>query len=255
MPESTAWTTVAYGLKANTETRFDLNWSQITGSLEPGHYRVSKTFTGERRPPFSLGIENETTRETCYAEFDISDGFSPALHQAIRDSWTAYDSISPMMQLASSTLPGSCTRDFDRWEDVEQFLGVTIPNPLEKLDHLEKGNWAAAPEGYNGGSRFHVTFQGSRDGQVQNLTVEAGYRTKDQRITMTAQLCGDPEIAAPSWSVISPDSGEGYEARTGMLTRGAVQYTVRVMGEPGTGDRVSELLQELRSYFEDLPAV
>ena len=71
MPESTAWTTVAYGLKANTETRFNLNWSQITGSLEPGHYRVSKTFTGERRPPFSLGIENENTRETCYAEFDI----------------------------------------------------------------------------------------------------------------------------------------------------------------------------------------
>ena len=71
MPESTAWTTVAYGLKANTETRFDLNWSQITGSLEPGHYRVSKTFTGERRPPFTLGIEGEATRETCYAEFDI----------------------------------------------------------------------------------------------------------------------------------------------------------------------------------------
>ena len=71
MPESTAWTTVAYGLKANTETRFDLNWSQITGSLAPGHYRISTTFTGERRPPFSLGIENENTRETCYAEFDI----------------------------------------------------------------------------------------------------------------------------------------------------------------------------------------
>ena len=242
-------------MKANTETRFDLNWSQITGSLEPGHYRVSKTFTGERRPPFSLGIENETTRETCYAEFDITDGFSPALHQAIRDSWAAYDSMSPMMQLASSTLPGSCTRDFDRWEEVEQFVGVTIPNPLETLDHLEKGNWAAAPEGYNGGSRFHVTFQGTREGQVQQLTVVAGYRLNDLRMTMTAQLCGDLPISPPGVTVFSPNSGEGYEARTGMLTCGNIQYTLRVLGDPGTGDRVSELLQELRSYFEDLPAV
>ena len=254
MPESTTWTTVAYGLNANTKTRFDLNWSQITGSLEPGHYRISKTFTGERRPPFSLGIENETTRETCYAEFDIADGFSPALHQAIRDSWTAYDSMSPMMQLASSTLPGSCTRDFDRWDDVEQFVGVTIPNPLETLDHLVKGNWAAAPEGYNGGSRFHVTFQGTREGQVQQLTVVAGYRLDDLRMTMTAQLCGDLPISPPGESVFSPNSGEGYEARTGMLTCGNIQYTLRVLGDPGTGDRVSELLQELRSYFEDLPA-
>lgn len=253
MPESTAWTTVAYGLKANTETRFDLNWSQITGSLEPGHYRVSKTFTGERRPPFSLGIENETTRETCYAEFDIADDFSPALHQAIQDSWAAYDSMSPMMQLASSTLPGSCTRDFDRWDDVEQFVGVTISNPLEKLDHLEKGNWAAAPEGYNGGSRFHVTFQGTREGQVQQLTVVAGYRLNDLRMTMTALLSGDLPISPPGETVFSPNSGEGYEARTGMLTCGNIQYTLRVLGDPGTGDRVSELLQELRSYFEDLP--
>jgi hypothetical protein len=72
-------------------------------------------------------------------------------------------------------------------------------------------------------------------------------------MTMTALLCGDPEIAAPGWSVISPDSGEGYEARTGMLTRGAVQYTVRVMGEPGTGDSLDELLRALMPYFEAIP--
>ena len=71
MPESTTWTAIAYGVNPNTETRFNLNWSQITGSLAPGHYRVSKAFTGERRPPFSLGIQGETTRETYYAEFTI----------------------------------------------------------------------------------------------------------------------------------------------------------------------------------------
>lgn len=253
MPESTVWTSVAYGINQGTETRWNINWKQLVGEIPPGHYRIGKTFHGTRIPPFTVNPMGDTTEKTCYAEFDITDGFSAALHQAIRDSWTAYDSMPPMMQLASSTLPGSCIRDFDRWEDVEQFVGVTIPNPLEKLNHLEKGNWAAAPEGYNGGSRFHVTFQGTRDGQVQNLTVEAGYRIKDQRITMTAQLCGDPEIAAPGWSVISPDSGEGYEARTGMLTLGAVQYTVRVMGEPGTGDSLDALLQALMPYFEEIP--
>ena len=71
---------------------------------------------------------------------------------------------------------------------------------------------------------------------------------------MTALLCGALPISPPGESVFSPNSGEGYEARTGMLTCGNIQYTLRVLGDPGTGDRVSELLQELRSYFEDLPA-
>ena len=71
MPESTIWTAIAYGVNLNAETRFVLNWNQIIGSLAPGHYRVSKTFLGDRKPPFTLTPMGETTEQTCYAEFTI----------------------------------------------------------------------------------------------------------------------------------------------------------------------------------------
>lgn len=71
MPESTVWTTVAYSVSQGQTTSWSIHWSQIIGSLDPGHYRVSKRFTGERRPMFTLGLEPETAEQTCYAEFVI----------------------------------------------------------------------------------------------------------------------------------------------------------------------------------------
>ena len=71
MPDSTAWTAIAYGINLNSETRWNLNWNLIVGSMEPGHYRVSKTFTGIRGPILNQSLNPEETRQTVYAEFDI----------------------------------------------------------------------------------------------------------------------------------------------------------------------------------------
>ena len=71
MPESTVWTSIAYMVNQGQTTSWNLNWSQLVGTLEPGRYRVSKTFWGERRPIFTLGLENEETQQTIYAEFTI----------------------------------------------------------------------------------------------------------------------------------------------------------------------------------------
>ena len=71
MPESTVWTTIAYGVNQGGETRWDINWSQIVGTLSPGTYRISKQFTGQRNPPFTLGIDGEAETQTYYAEFTI----------------------------------------------------------------------------------------------------------------------------------------------------------------------------------------
>ena len=71
MPESTVWTAIAYMVNRDTTTTWNLNWSQIVGSLAPGHYRVSKTFWGESRNPFHLGEKKESGEQTYYAEFTI----------------------------------------------------------------------------------------------------------------------------------------------------------------------------------------
>ena len=59
--------------------------------------------------------------------------FSEELYQALSADWAAYDALSWENQMALSHLPGWCSRDFDDWEAVEQLVGMTIPNPLEKL--------------------------------------------------------------------------------------------------------------------------
>ena len=71
MPDSTAWTAIAYSVNLNGENRYNLNWNLIVGSLSPGHYRVSKTFTGIRGPILNQSLNPEETRQTVYAEFDI----------------------------------------------------------------------------------------------------------------------------------------------------------------------------------------
>lgn len=71
MPESTVWTSIAYMVNRDTTATWNLNWSQIVGSLAPGHYRVSKTFWGESRTPFHLGEKKESGEQTYYAEFTI----------------------------------------------------------------------------------------------------------------------------------------------------------------------------------------
>ena len=257
MPESTVWTTIAYGLKSGEEARWNLNWRLLAGTLDPGLYRVSKTFTGRRNPPFTLGIEGDEYTQTCYAEFIIDPSetklFSAELYQALEDDWLAFEALSDLEKAYSSHMPGSCAREFDDWSEVERFVGMELAHPFEDLDTLEPGNWAAAPVGYNGGSRYRVTGYGTREGTVQWVHIQSGYRRDGLRVTATAKIEPGNPVGSTD-PVITTDSGEEYEARTAELTRGGVQYTIRVMGDPGTADALTALLGELLPYYETIPA-
>ena len=264
MPESTAWTSIAYGLNRGNATRWNINWSQIIGPQKPGQYRISKHFRGEKRPPFSLGIEREVVEQVCYAEFtiDADDStvqntayFSEALYQALREDWDSYAALSWEERMFSSHLPGHCAREFDDWAAVEQFVGMKLPNPLESLSSLEKGNWAGMPEGYNGGSRFYVTFYGTREGQVQWVKIECGYRRDKLRVCESLKLTPDSlEHPQDSDPVFTADSGLEYEGCTGTLNRGPIEYEIRVTGGLGTGNELSAVLDDLLPYFEEISA-
>ena len=71
MPEFTAWTSIAYLMEPGTSSSFHLNWSQIVGELGPGRYRVSKHFTGERSPMFTLELPTESQDQMVWVEFTI----------------------------------------------------------------------------------------------------------------------------------------------------------------------------------------
>lgn len=200
-------------------------------------------------------------------------GFSPALYEALEAEWTSWNALSGEWQMLSSHTPGYCTREFDDWAELEAFVGLELSNPLEALETLEKGNWAAAPAGYNGAKRFYVTWYGTEDGHVQWLQIDSGYRREDQRICLSMTLYSDPveEMTMDSgWSVehqrlsylqespfgepfVTVESGEEYDARTAVLARGQVLYTLRVIGAPGAHDALTALLAELLPPLETLP--
>ena len=280
MSENAVWTTVAYPVNQGQTTSWRLNWSTLAGSIGPGRYRLSKTFTGIRMA--KPNQEKSELTQTLYAEFVINatdpslqakDGFSQELHQATQEDWLSFQALSKEEQLASSKMPGSCSREFDDWAEVEKFVGISIPNPLEGLETLEKGCWAGTPVGYNGASRFYVTWYGTQDGHVQWLQIDSGYRRGDVRVCVNAALYSDPpggsDLEAASSigqrrllylsqcpngeTVITEDSGEEYEACTGTLARSSVLYSIRVIGQRGTADALLELLNELLPYFEALP--
>ena len=282
MPESTTWTAIAYGIKPGATTSWELNWGLIVGSIGPGAYRVSKTFTGERRPMSAAGREKQEVRQTCYAEFTIgtgeptlqlADGFSDAMHQALRENLERYLAMSQEQRFSSSTMPGHCIRDFDDWNSVEAFVGFPIPNPLENLEGLDQGCWAGTPVGYNGASRFHVTWYGNLQGHVHWVSIDSGYRRDGMRVCVSAALYSDPpenisydkgwsieherlfylENSVNGEAVITADSGEEFEARTAFLARGPILYSIRVIGELGNTDAIEALLQELLPHFEALP--
>lgn len=282
MPKSTTWTTVAYVMKPGESTSWNLNWGLIAGSIGPGTYRVSKTFTGKRNPMYTLDPESWEVQHTCYAEFVIDTpesslqsevSFSDAMRQALREDLDAYLAMSQEHRFSSSTMPGYCIRDFDDWNEVEQFVGIPIPNPLENLDTLEKGCWAGTPVSYNGASRFHVTWYGNPEGHIHWASIDSGYRRGDVRVCVNAGLYSDPpgsnDLEAASSigqrrlvylsqcpngeTIITEDRGIEFEARTGILTRGPILYSIRVIGELGTGDALEALLKELLPHFEEIP--
>ena len=70
-PEHTAWTTIAFTIELEGTRDFHVDWSQFVDGLEPGTYRVCKTFSAIKTPVSHLTPRPETVSQTYYAEFVI----------------------------------------------------------------------------------------------------------------------------------------------------------------------------------------
>lgn len=67
MEHELAWTMEAWGIPANAETEWVVNWSRLYGALPAGSYRISKSITDFRG-------SGDFDKKTYYAGFDIVDG-------------------------------------------------------------------------------------------------------------------------------------------------------------------------------------
>ena len=171
--------------------------------------------------------------------------------------------------MLSSSLPGNCRADFDSWAESETFLGISVPNPLEELDWLERGTYVGMPVGFQDAPAVQATWYGTREGCVEGIGVQSGYRSGDLRVTLDAWLYGEPseqdggDVARASdlaleacldgadgeTPCITEDSSERYASASACLVRGHVFYTVQVTGEPGAGPEARETLERLLTEF------
>lgn len=211
------------------------------------------------------------TGETSNKEHDperlTPDMLSQNVYRILQDEWKEYDALGESGVLTSSKMPGHCTRYFDDWKECEQFIGISIANPLENRSDVEKGTYVGMPIGYMEAPRVQASWYGTRDGRVEWIRVQSGYRLGEIRIVLGATLHADPpeeKSADSEWpiepeylvrtdddsNVITEDRGERYIARTGYVAQEPILYSVRVIGETTMQKEVQETLDKILPLFE-----
>ena len=191
--------------------------------------------------------------ESCPAASDnmiTSDMLSQNVYAALQADWDAWNAKSEMEQMISSRMPGHIYKSFDTWAECEEFLGFEVFNPLEDSE-FEKGSYVGMPEGFNDASRFYVSFGGTKEGKVEWISVDSGYRDGDIRITVSMGIRPDKPLEIKGEPMITEDSGERYVATSKVVAIGPVSYNIRVVGEENRWKEVRETLSKVLPYFED----
>ena len=214
----------------------------------------------------TAGTSDDIDSETGFITADM---LAQGVYDVLRLEWEHYDSLSAEEKLASSQLPGYCWKDFADWASCEEFLGISVPNPLEDSTWLEKGTYAGMPEGFQNAPRVQATWYGTREGHVEWVGVQGGYRSGKLQIILNADLYGNPaeetdtssrlytrpeqsynaENQDTGFPAIPEDDGDEYAASTAYLVQGYVYYRIRVVGEKETRREVQETLGVLLTDF------
>lgn len=179
-----------------------------------------------------------------------SDRISRSVYDALQADWDAWNAKSEMEQMISSRMPGHIYMSFDTWAECEEFLGFEVFNPLEDSE-FEQGSYVGMPAGFNDASRFYVSVCGTKEGEVDWIFVDSGYRDGDVRITVNAHIYPDTPQENIGEQMITEDSGESYVATSKTVMLGPVCYNIRVIGAENQWKEVRETISKVLPYFEE----
>ncbi len=114
------------------------------------------------------------------------------LAEKIEKEWNTFDSMTRTQLMVSSHLWGIVYLETDTWSECEQAIGVTIHNPLESIDWIDKTGYIGMESADPSTPVRHVKATAhsvsTTDRKPGNIRVEAGYRNDDIRITLTATV-------------------------------------------------------------------
>ena len=202
-----------------------------------------------------------------------SELLGQSIKDALQKDWDWWNGLGKNQLYYSPIDAASGHQSFDSWTDCEEFVGLTVPNPLESCDWLEKGTYVGMPIGFADASRMEVSWHGDQEGHFCKVTLCAGYYTGDIRLQFWASVYGDPaetvdgrrhmddamrtdylEHTGGTGAYIEEEGPGRYGCSTGTLAKGHVLYYVNVVG-PGDKpeasramlDRVLELLETIET--------
>ncbi len=196
------------------------------------------------------GAEASSSGEENSGDMITSDMLSQSIYSALQADWDVWDAKDDMEKALSSRMPGHIYKGFDTWALCEEFLGFELFNPLENSE-FEKGSYVGMQEGFNGASRFYVSVSGTKEGKVEWIFVDSGYRDGDIRITVNAHIYPDAPPKDIGEQMIIEDSGEQYVATSKTVVLGPVVYGIRVIGDANQWEEVRATLKKVLPYFEE----
>ena len=201
------------------------------------------------------------------------------LASKIEQEWKTYSAMTEMQRLASSHLWGFVSFQKDTWNECEEAIGFDVENPLESLDWLNKTGYFGMESADPTLPVKHIQVSAnsalSKDRQVSNISITAGYSLDDLRITLNATMFADSGTqqtgsvcngyatfeerttttgsGAPVLIVITNESNNtGYYAGdyydpTAYWVKDNVLYTLRVLGDETEKQTIEGTLERILS--------
>lgn len=200
-----------------------------------------------------------------------ADSLSQNVYDALQCEWDEWNLMSRESKMFSSHLPGGCRYKFDDWAACEEFLGISIPNPLETCTWLEKATYMAMPIGFRDTPRVVADWSGTEEGHVEWISVRAGYRSGEISVILDAALYGDSADTKPSdrgcavelerqyylanrgdsQLLMSAESTEKYYSNVVYQACGNVLYRFHVMGKPTEQIEVENTVDQVIQAFSN----
>lgn len=159
-----------------------------------------------------------------------------SLADKLSQEWDEFDSMTKEQQRTSSKLWGVVDIQTDTWDDCEEAIGFTLYNPLETLDWLNKTGYFGMEHADSQTPTAHVqaTANASQtaDRKLGEVSVIAGYKNGDVRITLTETVSSSTE----SFTIGSVYTGYAtYEQDTVTTGSGIVVLIMTVNGTNNIG--------------------
>ncbi len=158
------------------------------------------------------------------------------LADKLSQEWDEFDSMTKEQQRTSSKLWGVVDIQTDTWDDCEEAIGFTLYNPLETLDWLNKTGYFGMEHVDSQTPTAHVQATANTsqtaDRKLGEVSVIAGYKNGDVRITLTETVSSSTE----SFTIGSVYTGYAtYEQDTVTTGSGIVVLIMTVNGTNNIG--------------------